>query len=262
MRFVDAHIHLSDEEYADCIDEIIVDAKNANVVAMVSSSMDLKTSKGSVKLAQKHQGTVFAALGIHPWVVQSLTDDELQQTLEYVLSQKDNEALVAIGEIGLDFKYEKVMDKQVKVFDEMLRLAERLDLPVVVHSRGMTEKIIEMLPSYKIRRVLLHWFSNPVSALPKAIEKGYYISEGPVAVYSNGIRDVVRKVPLTNLMTETDGPVRYFKMPFNGKRTTPAFIPTVVNAIAEVKNVDSDDIARQLVSNFETFFDVKLDSAD
>jgi TatD DNase family protein len=98
--------------------------------------------------------------------------------------------------------------------------------------------------------------------LPKAIEKGYYISEGPVAVYSNGIRDVVRKVPLTNLMTETDGPVRYFKMPFNGKRTTPAFIPTVVNAIAEVKNVDSDDIARQLVSNFETFFDVKLDSAD
>jgi len=261
MRFVDAHIHLSDEEYSKCTDEIIADAKKTNVVALVSNSMDLKTSIESVKLAEKYQGIVYAALGIHPWSVQALTDDELQQTLDYIMKQKGNKALVAIGEIGLDFKYEKVMDKQLKVFDKMLHLAEELDLPVVVHSRGMTEKIIEMLPSYEVRKVLLHWFSNPISALPKAVENGYCITEGPVTVYSNGIRDVVRKVPLNNLMTETDGPVRYFKSPFDGKRTTPAFIPLVIEAIAEVKRMDVDDVATQISGNFESFFNVDLKSA-
>jgi len=258
MRFVDAHIHLSDEEYSKCTDEIMADAKKANVAALVSNSMDLRTSIESVKLAEKYQGMVYAALGIHPWSVQALTDDELQQTLDYIMKQKGNKALVAIGEIGLDFKYEKVMDKQLKVFDKMLHLAEELDLPVVVHSRGMTEKIIEMLPSYKVKKVLLHWFSNPISALPKAVENGYCITEGPVTVYSNGIRDVVRKVPLNNLMTETDGPVRYFKSPFDGKRTTPAFIPLVIEAIAEVKRMDVDDVATQILSNFEGFFGTRL----
>ena len=258
IKYIDAHIHLSDQEYANCADEIISEARNANVVAMVSSAMDLKTSIDNMRLAEKYKGLVYTALGIHPWNVQTLTDAELQQTVDYVLSQKGHSAFVAIGEIGLDSKYEKIMDKQLKVFGEMLHLAEGLGLPAIIHSRGMTEKIIEMLPSYKVKRVLLHWFSNPISALPKAIDRGYYITEGPVTVYSEGIRDIIKKAPLANLMTETDGPVKYFKPPFNGKMTTPAYIPIIVKAIAEVKNVNVDDVATSVLGNFEAFFGVRL----
>ncbi len=258
MRLVDAHIHLSDQEYSGFTDEIVAEAKNSNVVALVSNSMNLETSIKSLKLADQHPGIVYAALGIHPWNISSLSEDELQQTLKLISEHRQNKTVIAIGEIGLDYKYIAVWEKQLKVFDEMLKTAEKLDLPVIIHSRGTTAQIVEMLPTYNLKNVLLHWFSNPISALTKAIEHGYFITEGAPTAYSNGIRDVVRRVPLTNLLTETDGPVRFFKQPFNGKRTTPAFIPTVVKAIAEIKELDVEDVADQIAKNFEGFFRVKL----
>jgi len=256
LRYVDAHVHLSDMEYNGKIDEIILEAKKYNVEALVSNSMDLETSLKSLKLAERYTGTVYAALGIHPWSVNTLKEDELRETSELILNQKKSGGIIAIGEVGLDYKYEKIWEKQLMVFDEMLRLAEKLDLPVIIHSRGTTVKIIEMLPSYNLRRVLLHWFSNPISQLSKVAERGYYITEGPPAVYSNGIREVIRRIPLTNFLTETDGPVRYFKNPFNGKLTTPLIIPMVVKAVAEIKQVPIVDVAEQITKNFENFFGI------
>lgn len=258
MRFIDAHIHLSDEEYKGMTDRIIVEAKQSNVVALVSNSMNLKTSIESLRLTDEHRGMIYAAVGIHPWNVQGLTEAEFQQTLDFISNLTSHEGLVAIGEIGLDFKYEKIWEKQMRIFDEMLHLAEKLDLPAIIHSRGTTERIVAMLPSYKVKRILLHWFSNPISVLSKALEKGYYITEGVPTTYSNGIRDVVKRVPLTNLMTETDGPVHFFKPPFNGKTATPAFVPTVVKAIAEIKQMDVEAVAEQIIANFESFFGIRL----
>ncbi len=259
MDFVDAHIHLSDAEYSGCIEEIIAEAKNSNVVALVSNSMNLATSVRSLKLAKQYPEMVYAALGIHPWNINALTEDELQKTLELISAQrKQSKALIAIGEIGLDHKYAKIWDKQLMVFNEMLRLAEKLDLPVIIHSRGTTAQIVEMLPSYNLKRILLHWFSNPISALSKVMERGYYITEGPPVAYSRGICEVVRRIPLTNLLTETDGPVRFLKPPFNGERTTPAFIPAVVKTVAEIKKMDAADVAEQIIKNFEEFFGAKL----
>jgi TatD DNase family protein len=258
MKFVDAHIHLSDEEYASYVGEIIADAQKSQVVALVSNSVDLKTCVNNLRLAEKYPETVYVALGIHPWNVQTVTEDEVQQILKLIEEQRQNEALVAIGEIGLDSKYDKTMEKQQNVFSEMLHTAERFDLPVIVHSRGMTGQIVDILPSYRLKKVMLHWFSSPMSALSKAVEKGYYITEGAPTLYSNEIREVVKKVPLTNLLSETDGPVRFFRPPFDGKRTTPAFIPTVVKAIAEIKKLDIQNVAQQITENFEEFFIAKL----
>jgi len=258
MKFVDVHIHLSDEEYADKIDDLIADAKNSNVVALVSNSMDLKTCVDSLKLAERFPGTVYAALGIHPWNVSALRESEFQKILKLISEQKQNKAVLAIGEVGLDYKYASIWDEQVMVFNEMLKLAEKLDLPAIIHSRGTTAQIVEMLPSYNVKKVLLHWFSNPISVLSKVVENGYYITEGPPAAYSNGIREVVRRIPLENLLTETDGPVRYWKKPFDGRMTTPAFIPTVVKAIAEVKKMSEVDVSERIIKNFEEFFGIRL----
>ena len=258
MKLVDAHIHLSDDDYSDCVDEIVQEAKALNVVAQVSNSMDLKTSIGSLELAEHFPSMVYAAVGIHPWTVNDLTDDQFQGTIDFISKKAKNKGLVAIGEIGLDFKYMNIWDRQLKVFDSMLHLAEKLELPVIIHSRGTTAQIVDMLPSYSVKKVLLHWFSNPISALTKAVDHGFYISEGAPVVFSNGIRDVVTKVPMENLLTETDGPVRFFKPPFQGKRTTSAFIPTIVNAIAEVRKMDPESVAEHVRENFEGFFGIKV----
>jgi TatD DNase family protein len=255
---VDAHIHLSDAEYNSHTDELIADAKTSNVAAMVSNAMDLQTSINSLNLAEKHPGLVYAALGIHPWNVNVLKENELENTLKLISDENQKKTVIAIGEIGLDSKYEKTWNKQLMVFDKMLRLAETLALPVIIHSRGTTAQIVDMLPSYNLKRVLLHWFSYPLTALSQAVSHGYYITEGPPTAYSRGIREVVENVPLTNLLTETDGPVKYYKPPFNGQMTKPSFIRTVVDAIAEVKNVPVDDVAEQIAKNFEEFFGKKL----
>jgi len=262
MKFVDAHIHLSDEAYKECVDEIIAEARNSNVVALVSNSMDLETSIRSLRLAEQYPEMVHAALGVHPWSVNALTEEALKQTIALISEKRQGKELIAIGEIGLDHNYATIWDKQLAVFNEMLRLAEKLHLPVIIHSRGTTTHIVEMLPSYNLKRVLLHWFSSPVSALSKAVQNGYYISEGLPTVFSNGIRKVVKRIPLTSLLTETDGPVRFSRPPFDGKRTTPALIPSVVKAIAEIKKMDEADVAEQLVRNFEEFFSVKLNKME
>jgi TatD DNase family protein len=256
MKLIDAHVHLSDAEYNGHIDELVIDAKNAEVTALVTNSMDLQTCQNDVKLAEKYPDLVYPALGIHPWNVNVIEDKELQETIDFI--QKQKSIVKAIGEIGLDYKYETIWEKQIMVFEKMLHLAETLELPVIIHSRGTTDKIVEMLPSYRLKHVLLHWFSHPMSALSKALDNGYFITEGPPVTYSNGIREVVDKTPITNLLTETDGPVTYWKQPFNGQLTKPSYIRNVVEAVAEIKKMHVDEVAQQIIRNFEVFFNIKV----
>jgi len=256
MKLIDAHVHLSDAEYGGRIDELIADAKSADVAALVTNSMDLASCQNDVKLAQTYPGLVYPALGIHPWNVNVLKDNELQETIDFIHKQRS--IVKAIGEIGLDYKYETIWEKQTMVFDKMLHLAESLELPVIIHSRGTTDKIVEMLPSYKLKKVLLHWFSHPMSALAKAVDNGYFITEGPPVTYSNGIREVVEKTPITNLLTETDGPVTYWKQPFNGQLTKPSYIRNVIDAMAEIKKMPTEEVADQIIKNFEVFFNIKI----
>jgi TatD DNase family protein len=97
-----------------------------------------------------------------------------------------------------------------------------------------------------------------MSALIKAIDNGYFITEGPPATYSPGIREVVEKTPITNLLTETDGPVKYWKQPYNGQLTKPSFIQNVVEAVAGIKKMQVQEVAEQVAQNFEAFFDIKV----
>ncbi|HTY75021.1 MAG TPA: TatD family hydrolase [Candidatus Nanoarchaeia archaeon] len=258
MKLVDAHCHLSDKEYEGKADVLVEDAKNADVVALVTNAMDFESSIGALKLKEIYPNLIHVALGIHPWNVNVLKEGELQRTEDLILDQYQKKNVAAIGEIGLDCKYEAIWENQLAVFDKMLRLAEKLDLPVIIHSRGTAAFIVDMLPSYKLKHVLLHWFSHPLPALAKALELGCYITEGPPVLYSAGIREVVINTPLTNLMTETDGPVLFRKSPFNGQMTRPSFVRDVVNAIAEVKGKKPQEVSDQIITNFENFFNIKL----
>jgi TatD DNase family protein len=260
MRFVDAHIHLADSDYAQKIGEIVEEAKKSKVFGLVANSMDLESSHRSLKLAEDYPDHVYAALGIHPWNTKQLKPNEVQDTVDLIFKNRENrQRVVAVGEIGLDASYSgggEPTEIQRQVFHEMLSVAEKTSLPVIIHSRGTTSQIVSLLPSYKIAKVLLHWFSQPHSLIPTIVDRGYYITEGVPTVFSAGIREVVRRIPLTNLMTETDGPVR-FRGLFKGKLTTPAFIPTVVDAIAELKGKEKSEVADQIFRNFVDFFGVE-----
>jgi TatD DNase family protein len=258
MNLTDAHIHLSDPEYSDHIDEIIADARESGVSALVSNSTDFETSRRTLWLAEKFPLLVYPALGIHPWNVSALKQNELEDTLDLINEQAQRKSVVAIGEIGLDLKYDTIWEQQIDVFEKMLRVAEKTKLPAIIHSRGTTERILEMLPSYNLEGVLLHWFSYPPSSLQRIVEQGYLITEGPPTVYSDGIREIVSRIPLTNLLTETDGPVKYYKRPFCGQLTKPSFVRNVVDAVADVKKMPSTDVAKQITCNFENFFNIKL----
>jgi TatD DNase family protein len=247
------------------IDALIKDAENSNVVALVSNSMNLQTSLQNLQLTKKHKNRVYAALGIHPWNVKDLTPKELEDTVQLILDHVNDPKTVAIGEIGLDPQYlEKAKNKpelqelQHKVFHEMLKIAEKTSLPTIIHSRGATPQIVEMLPSYNVKKVLLHWFSKPLELLPEITSKGYYISEGPPTAYSKSTKEIIKQTPLENLLTETDGPVHYFGKPFKDKTTTPAFIPIIIEAMAEIKDIKKDEIALQIYENFTRFFKIKV----
>jgi TatD DNase family protein len=260
MKFVDAHIHLSDSDYAQKVGEIVEDAKQSGVVALVSNSMNLETSRQSLRLAEEYPSHVYAALGIHPWNTKNLSPNELQETIDLIhQNEKNRERVVAVGEIGLDSSYSgngKPTDVQMRVFHKLLSIAEKLSLPVIIHSRGTTSQIVSLLPSYKIKKVLLHWFSRPYSLISLIVDRGYHITEGFPSVFSTGIREVIRRIPLANLITETDGPVR-FRGPFKGELTTPALIPTVVDAIAQIKEKEKYEVATQIFRNFVDFFGVE-----
>ena len=260
LRFVDAHIHLSDSDYAQNVGEIVEEAKQLGVFALVANAMDLESSRRSLKLTEEYPDHVYAALGIHPWNTKKLAPNETQDTIDLIFENAENkQRLVAVGEIGLDATYAgngEPTEIQMQVFHEMLSAAEKSSLPVIIHSRGTTSQIVSLLPSYKIKKVLLHWFSQPHSLISKIVDRGYYITEGPPSIFSVGIREVIRRIPLTNLMTETDGPVR-FRGPFKGKLTTPSFIPTVVEAIAELKEKEKSEVADQIFQNFIDFFGVE-----
>jgi len=260
LRFVDAHIHLADSNYAQNIGEIMQEAKQSNVFALVANAMDLKSSHRNLKLADEYPDLVYAALGIHPWNTKKLADNEVQDTIDLIFENTENrQKVVAVGEIGLDATYAgngEPTEIQTQVFHAMLSAAEKSSLPVIIHSRGTTSQIVDILPSYKITKVLLHWFSQPHSLISKIVDRGYYITEGPPAVFSGGIREVIRQIPLMNLMTETDGPVR-FRGPFKGKLTTPSFIPAVVDAVAELKGKEKNEVADQIFQNVIDFFGVE-----
>ena len=261
MKFVDAHIHLSDSEYKDRVDEIVATARQTGVVAMVSNSTDLETSKLSLELARKYPTLIYAAAGIHPSSVNRLASSEPGKTVDFIsksVALKEN--IVAVGEIGLDPKYAKrkeQKEQQLRVFTEMALLAERLALPIIVHSRWSAPKILHVLSSYKLKGVLWHWLSDSSEVLSRIIERGDYISEGPPVGYSDKIQEIVRQAPLERLLTETDGPVRYYG-PFEDKPTTPALISQTVKAISQVKKIDEPRVAEQILNNFTEFFGLQL----
>ncbi len=241
MKLIDAHAHL--EQVAD-MEQALQRAKALDIVAIVAVSMDLESNKKILDLAANHPGVVYPALGIHPWAVEA---SQTEPAMEYV--RLHVQECVAIGEIGLDYWIRKSKALQKEVFCKLLEIAAEQRKPVITHSRGSYEDVFRMVRESGNLRAVFHWYSGPLEITDEIIKCGYYISATPATAYSEKHRAVIKRVPLDNLLLETDCPVKYTNV-----ESEPASVTTTLQEVAKLKGESPDLIAEVTTENCVKLF--------
>ncbi|HUK50606.1 MAG TPA: TatD family hydrolase [Terriglobales bacterium] len=255
MSYVDAHIHLADPAYSRKITQIIGDAAQHNVSKVLSNAVDYQTSLQTIRLAKEYPDIVLAAIGVHPSTVTFAADRNFQLEKFEQTIRENAEYVKAIGEIGLDGKYtqdESAKQQQLETFRFFLGLAEKLKLPVVVHSRRAVEETLKTLSEYHLPKVLLHWYDGPAENLRPLKDQEFFISIGPALLYSRRIIEIARATDLAMILTETDGPVPYHGL-FESRLTMPSFVIEVLRKLSEIKSMNPEHVRSSVSSQFDRF---------
>jgi TatD DNase family protein len=219
VRFVDSHLHL------DSPDATHVVAFAASVGAvLLACGVDRETSRGVIELGSLRPGTLRTFVGVHP------SEAEKSKDLGWLLKASENAA--GVGEIGLDPTYSAsgAGSPQLKAFELQLGLAERLGKPVQVHSRGAEKEVMEILGSYGLKSVLMHWLESEVE-FPAAQERGYYVSFSPALLYSKKLQRMAARSDPSLTLIESDSPVSYSPL---GGAHGPTLVPSVAFRLAEL----------------------------
>ena len=250
---IDTHCHLDFPDYNDDRDDVLKAARDAGITKMVNIGCDLKSSQASVDLADRYP-QIYAAIGFHPHDAKSY-DDQMEKQLR---AMANNFKVVAIGEVGLDFYRDRSpRDVQREVFVRQMRLARELGLPLVIHIRDAYEEAIDVLIAEKAYEgnVVLHCFSGTVKDAERALDYGMYLSFGGVLTFSNSrLPELVRNVPLDQIILETDAPF-LTPHPHRGTRNSPAMVALVYQKLAEVLNRDLREIEAIIDGNAQKFFE-------
>jgi len=252
---IDTHCHLDFSEFNTDRDDVIRKAKAEGVGYIINIGSSLEGSKEGVNLSRKYD-CVFASVGIHPHDADK-ADSEVYQVLDEL--SKDAKA-VAIGEIGLDY-YRNLssVENQKKVFVNLLELANRRSLPVIIHCRQAQEDLLAILEKNNVCRGVVHCFSGDEDFLRCCLDLGLYISFTCNLTYkkAQNLRDLAKLVPLERILLETDAP---FLPPegFRGKRNEPAYVKYLAEKLAEIKNIDLQEIARISTENAKRLFELDI----
>jgi len=213
--------------------------------------MSSLSQKRILDITEQHN-EVYASLGIHPEEVKM--NSKIEQQLDSIIDliKKNKQNICAIGEIGLDHYF--VKDKELypiqkRIFEEMLAVAQNLNLPVNLHTKGAEKIVFDMLPSYKIPNVNIHWYSGPETYLKKGIDRGYFFSITPALSYSPAVKKTVITVNENHLLLESDGPVKY-----SGNIGTPSMIREVLNTISKLKKIPAPELEAQILDNTKIIF--------
>ncbi len=250
--YFDTHAHLNSDRYKndDEIDKIVKRAFENNVELIVVNGYDLESSKRAVEIAEKYQG-IYATVGIHPGDIDKFNEN----TIDELSKLAKNDLVVAIGEIGLDYYYDKSQkDEQKTCFIEQLNLAKELGLPVVIHSRDAINDTYEILKDSGNFGVM-HCYSSSVEYAKKFIEIGYYISlAGPVTFKNAKVaKEVAKQIALEHLLIETDCPY-LTPHPYRGKVNEPSYVSYVASEIATIKEISIDEVCEVTTKNGKHVF--------
>lgn len=246
---IDTHCHLSYDDY-DNLDEII---KNMDGI-MIASGCDDKTNKEVLELVKKYDN-VYGTLGFHPTELDKISDNSFKLIEENL----NNEKIVAIGEIGLDYYWIKDnINKQKEIFEYQLKLATKYNKPIVVHSRESIQDTYDILKKYKLKGSI-HCFSSSLEMAKEFIKLGYKIGVGGTLTFKNSkkLQEIVKELSLNNLLLETDSPY-LSPEPFRGQKNKPNNVYYVALKISKLKNISIEEVLNTLNNNAIREFDLKI----
>lgn len=249
FMLIDTHCHLNYEDY-DNLDEII---KNMNGI-MIASGCNDKTNKEVLELVEKYDN-VYGTLGIHPEEIDNITED----SYKFIEDNINNPKIVGIGEIGLDYYWvTDNKERQKEVFENQLKLAEKYNKTVVVHSRDSIQDTYDILKKYKLNGTI-HCFNSSLEMAREFIKSGYKIGVGGVVTFKNSkkLQEIVKELDIKDILIETDSPY-LTPEPYRGKRNQPSNVYYVALKIAELKNISVDSVIEQTCENAKSQFDLKI----
>lgn len=248
---IDTHAHLNYDEYMHSIDQVLADIKSNDVEKVIVPGVEPSTFDTIYNLCQRYD-MLYMALGVHPSEFQTYDSSVDKKIYEF----SSNKKLVAIGEIGLDYHYDsenKLL--QQKIFKNQLELAQKMNLPVLIHDREAHEDCFNILQDFKLKDVIFHCFSGTPVFAEKCIEHGYYIAVGGIVTFKNAkdLKESVKLVPLDKLLLETDCPY-LAPVPFRGKVNTPSYLKYIAQEIASIKEISIDEVKTTTTLNAERVF--------
>lgn len=249
ISWIDSHAHLCEERLLNQIDEVMAQAKTNQVDRIMVITMNEAEYRQACQL-KKQYPMLDIAFGYHPEVANELTAKDWEK-LEKIIQEQQ---IVAIGEIGLDFHW--VQDNkalQQDVFQRQLALAEQYQLPVIIHSRDAIEMTYELLKAANLTRTgVMHCYGGSVEMADKFIALGYFISVAGVVTFKNAktIKEVVTHIPIERLLIETDSPF-LAPEPYRGKLNQSAYVKYVAEMVALLKNVPLEFLSDQLQKNYQ-----------
>jgi TatD DNase family protein len=247
---IDTHCHLYATEFDADRDEMIQRAKQEGVDKFYLPAIDSSTHQAMIDLEEKNNSYI-AMMGLHPCSVNENYKAELQIVEEWFSKRN----FVAVGEIGLDFYWDKTFaSQQYESFKWQIELAIKKDIPIVIHTRNAMQETINTVKEYKSSRGIFHCFSGSYESATEIIKAGFYLGIGGVVTYKNaGLAEVLQKIDLQHLVLETDAPY-LTPIPFRGKRNESSYLKYVVEKIAEIKNVSVEEVGEITTKNAVNIF--------
>ena len=244
--FIDTHCHLTDK-YTDGLDSVIQNAHNAGVDVLICPTADPNDISGALKIANTYNN-VYCTIGIHPEysnvnATDFLTDDVLS-----------NPRVVGVGEIGLDYHYSpETRQQQIKLFEQQLDIAKRHALPVAIHTRDAEQDTADIL--HGDVRGVMHCFTSSWDLAKKMLDRGFFFSASGILTFKNSdeIRDTFSKIPIDRIVIETDAPY-CAPVPHRGKTCEPFMVVDTARVLAQVKNVDINDLEKILMDNVKKLY--------
>ncbi|MBP3799879.1 MAG: TatD family hydrolase [Bacilli bacterium] len=249
--YIDTHCHLQSKYYEN-IDAVIKDNRKAGIDKIIVSGCEICEIKEVIEYAKKYDD-VYLTLGFHPEYADSINDIDISWLKEVV---KNNNKVIGIGEIGLDYYYSKEnRDRQINLFRKMLELASELNLPVVIHSRNATLDTINILKEYNVVGVI-HCFSGSLETANEYIKMGYYLGIGGVVTFKNSnLRDILKELSLDNIVLETDSPY-LTPTPFRGKINSSKNIPLIAEELSNIFSVTCEEVSIRTINNTKSIFNI------
>ena len=247
---VDTHCHIYNQYYDD-IPDLIDKIKLSGVNKIIVNGCDMASNLEVLALVKKYD-IVYGAIGFHPTVKL----DNLDEAIMFLKKHINDDKIVAIGEIGLDYHYEDTdKEKQKNLFKRQLDLASDFNKPVIIHSRDAIQDTYDLLSKYKLKGSI-HAYSGSKEMAKEFIKLGFLIGVGGVCTYKNAknIIEVIDMLDLSYILLETDSPY-LSPVPFRGKVNTPCNIPIIAKKIGEIKGISSEDVASSTSNNAEQLFD-------